>query len=172
MTFKIKKGKHNFSPNRLGFWWNRKSFKWIVKFDASCRYHLEGEDVYDINKLIGIGWIPHSFKLFKENFIHSESARFGWVYNVEKDKMDIYAYCYINKVRTWKFISSVSIGEIHNFTLTITDSEYLFTINNNEEVSISHTNNRKLQYLLTPYFGGTSLSPNSMEISIDRFKKI
>ncbi len=152
MIYKIKKG-HHYSQFKLGFWWNKKSFKWVIKFNESCRYHFNDDDDYDINKLIGVG------------YLWEESVRFGWIYNYINDNIDIYAYCHLNSVRYSEFITSVKIGEIYNFTIDINADNYLLT-SNNITVKVNHNNTRKFQYLSKPFFGGNKTAPHDITIHI------
>lgn len=155
MIFKIKKGDH-YSQKKFKFWWNRRSFKWAIKFDDSCKYYFNDSDEYDINKLIGIGWLPQ---------LHVDSVRFGWTYNNITDKVDIFSYCYIKSTRYMDFITSIKIGEIYNLSIDINKDAYILTANN-ISVSINHTNNKKIQYLLRPYFGGNKPAPNDITITV------
>lgn len=155
MIFKIKKGKH-YSQLFFKFWWNKKSFKWSVKFDGSCRYRFDDADRYDINKLVGVGWLPH---------LHAESARFGWVYNPDTDKVEIYSYCYINSIRYSNMMASVKIGEESSLSIDINENNYVFMVND-ISFSIKHKNSGRFQYLLKPYFGGNKVSPNNITITI------
>ena len=155
MIFKIKKGNH-YSQLKIKLWFGKRLFTWPIKFDDSCKYDFKDDDNYDINKLVGIGWLPH---------IWADSIRFGWVYNNQKDQVDVYAYCYVKSIRNVKFITSVNINEIYNYTIEIGDSNYQFTVNN-ITVSIDHSNKKLFQYLLRPFFGGNKPAQQDITIHI------
>jgi hypothetical protein len=156
VIYSIKKGKHYSRPIRLGFWWGRDRFQWHVLFLPDCRYSIEGEDMADINKLIGVGYLPSH---------HKNSARFGWRYDSDKDKIELFAYCYVSGVRIYQYMCDISIGSRTRISLTIEDNKYVFEVGN-FETSVLHNNKHKFQYLLRPYFGGNKTAPHNITIEL------
>lgn len=163
MTFRISRGKHRARPLRLGIWWNRKSFAWKVKFTESCRYDLKSNEQYDINKLCGIGYLPGH---------HKHSARFGWVYDREIDRVVLHAYCYVNGQRITKSICSCDIGKEYDLQLLISDRSYSFFIYEKDAVNgscaIGRSRKQKLGYQLGIYFGGNQVAPHEIKIELKK----
>ena len=62
--------------------------EYYISFDKSCKYDIEEKSC--VNKLFG-----YSFGLFS---VHKNTCRFGWTYNKETDKIDIWIYIYKDKL--------------------------------------------------------------------------
>src|SRR5690606_12621081 len=139
------KGKHRGWPLRLGLWFGRSSFEWIVKFDESCRYNLPLPDHLDTNKLVGIGYLWHH---------HKDSARFGWRYNMERDCIELLAYCYVGGERVIRHIAYVNIGRWVTLTLSIHQRSYAFYVDQGIKPIgmnlVTYSHNKMLQYRLGP----------------------
>lgn len=164
MIFRIPAGKHRARPLRFGFWWNRKSFAWVVKFYESCGYDLKSDDQFDANKLCGIGYLPGH---------HKESARFGWRYWTGRKEIELSAYCYINGRREIKSIGFCEIGKEYKIHLIISKQTYFFGIDDCNTKAIWHTevqkyHNKKFMYRLGVYFGGNRPAPHDMKIQIEK----
>lgn len=163
-TYIIKKGKHRAWPIRFGIYWRKQTISFDVMFDGSCKYFLQGEDQQDINKLFGIGY-------FKNH--HIDSARFGWRFNENLNKIELFAYCYVNGVRIWEFITSVAIYQKITLTLNINDGEYLFNAKKDQLVlqsSIKFTHNKKIGYPMDVFFGGNHVAPQRIKIVMKKRK--
>jgi len=116
-TYTIKQGQHRAKPLRLGLYLNKKNIAFKVLFDTSCKYHIDGEDMEDINKLFGISYVPWymvPLAIFSSVFLslfrnqhHKDSARFGWRHNDKLNRIEILAYCYVNGVRKTAPVISV-----------------------------------------------------------------
>src|SRR5687768_12090001 len=92
MIYKIKAGEHKGRPIRIWIWYNKKSLTRRVMFYPCCRYtQTLPEDYKDTNKLLGVGYFPDH---------QIDSARFGWYYSNEMEKIVLVAYSYVNGVRT------------------------------------------------------------------------
>lgn len=162
MIFRIPAGKHRARPFRFGLWWRRTSLSWVVKFDESCRYDLGNDDQFDTNKLVGIGYLWHH---------HKDSARFGWRYSHEKGKIEIMAYCYVNGERIIDHLADIFIGEKYTIKIEIVKTGYWLSVRGpgyTSEKIYRYSHNKKLQYGLWPYFGGTSTAPHEIKIQIER----
>ncbi len=131
--------------------------KFAAKFDSSAIYTtIDPLNQSDINKLYG----------FSEGLSNQyNSARFGWSwYN---KRLNIFAYVYKKGVRSQKKITSVAIGKEHTFSIRVSGSNYIFTIN-----GISATLGRGLStatasgYQQYPYFGGDEVAPHNVTILI------
>lgn len=166
MIFRIPRGKHRARPLRFGFWWRKTSFTWVVKFDESCRYDLQSDDQFDINKLIGIGYLPGH---------HKESARFGWRYWTERKEIELSAYCYVNGRRVIKHICFCEIGKEYRIKLQVLATSYYFDVCEPGIVQpcgitlVKYDHNKKFKYRLGPFFGGNRPAPRTMKIE---FKKL
>jgi len=131
--------------------------EYYISFDKSCKYDIEEKSC--VNKLFG-----YSFGLFS---VHKNSCRFGWTYNKETDKIDIWIYVYKDKkLNKYKFASCdfdveyyFSIKTFLNNNLTI----FNFNNENIETVNINVNNNIILT--LGFYFGGSTRAPHKMHIN-------
>lgn len=165
MIFRIPKGHHRARPIRFGIWWSRNSFSWVVKFTESCRYDLGNEDQGDTNKLCGIGYLPGH---------HTDSARFGWVYDREIDRIVLHAYCYVDGRRLISSICSCEIGKEYRIRLQVLATAYYFDVYEPISVkaagmiTVPHFHHKKFKYRLGVYFGGNARAPHDMEIDLTK----
>jgi hypothetical protein len=162
MIFRIPAGKHRARPLRLGLWWNKTSITCDVQFTETCRYDLGNTDQYDINKLIGIGYLPGH---------HKDSARFGWRYWADRNQIELWAYCYVNGQREIKQICFCEIGKIYRIQLRLLRGAYFFIClaeNFNETVDVPFTHSKKLGYRLGTYFGGNQKAPHEIKIQLSK----
>jgi hypothetical protein len=130
-----------------------------VMFTDSAKYKtILRENQFDINKLYGFSDY--------NSFHHNNSARFGWRW--VNDELQIFAYCYVDGERKVQYIGNVELNESYIFKLSLTKDAYLFSIDGNEEISISRKAkmNYGVKYKLYPYFGGDETSPHKMEVYI------
>ena len=105
MRQRITRGKH-----RGGSWLDR--FPWIgsdtwtrtIIFTAQSRYHLDGQNQKDANKIGG--------RCYGFSGSHGTSVRIGWSYNEDTDDFDLVAYCYVRGRRQWKKTQWPSLGSV------------------------------------------------------------
>lgn len=165
MTFTIFAGHHRARPWRFNFWWRKNSFSWVVKFTDSCRYDLGSEDQFDINKLIGIGYLPGH---------HKDSARFGWRYWTERKEIELSAYCYVNGRRVIQHVCFCGIGKEYRITIQVLSNSYYFdayvpgSAKAAGIVTILHSHNKKFKYRLGAWFGGQARATHDMDIVLKR----
>jgi hypothetical protein len=160
MIFTIHKGKHRSKPRKFSFWWGKDTFRWQVLFTPSCRYDLKSIDQLDINKLVGVGYLPTH---------HRESARFGWRYNNKTDRVEVFTYCYVGWKRVSSLIQECVIGRDYVFTLIINPQCYHFFVIEGDlfnDIIVPKAHNRKFQYRLGTYFGGNEPAPHDIRIKI------
>lgn len=132
------------------------SFK--CRFDESAKYtSVDPVNQYDINKLYGFADCSDNHQ--------DNSARFGWRWL--NGNLEILAYVYNDGVFSFRKIGDVSINEIHEYSIVITDEQYIFRLDNNQ-IYMSRTNNCNvgLYYKLYPYFGGDEVAPHDIRIYI------
>jgi len=165
VIYTIKKGKHKSKPRQLGYWMGRNKFRWKILFTPSCRYNLQSVDQLDVNKLVGIGYLPGH---------HKHSARFGWCYNPTTDLIELSAYCYINGKRIIKRITECAVDKEYKIELFINEWCYFLSCSAadssglNYEVKIEHKHRKEFQYRLGTFFGGNRVAPHEIKIKIDR----
>ena len=163
-TTTIKKGTHapfRF-PKIIPGMYHR--YDYDIIFTKSCRYNLQNEDQLDVNKLFGIGYFPSH---------HKNSVRFGWRYDLNKEKIEILSYYYKDKKRSFDHLCFVDIGDLYSFSLTITDkyhelivaSKYPTNYPEYYKVEIPVIP-KSIGYLLRPYFGGNQKAPQDITIKI------
>ena len=157
--FLINAGEHYSSPRLFEkFEENKLSFR--ATFDASAKYDLGDPSLQsNINKLMGFSDC---------NALHHEnSARFGWKW--EREKLDIYAYCYVDSVRIHEFVGTVALHEENLYEITATTSEYVFYLNGERKVAIQKAAvcEAGARYMLYPYFGGSVPAPHDVTVEIE-----
>jgi hypothetical protein len=123
----------------------------------SCRYEI-GSEQADVNKLFGIGYLPHH---------HRNSVRFGWRYDIASGMVEVMAYWYVEGMRNMHSMGFVAIGSNHIYVIRRhMDMHQLFLDKKLLEVPVpSH----RYGFKLGPYFGGNMKAPHDIEI---QFKPI
>lgn len=161
-TYTIKKYHHS---SGISFWpafFKRKMFK-KFKFDSNCSYDLRSIDQYDINKLFGWSQLLHM----------KDSCRFGWVWSLEKKKMEIHAYCHVNGPRVSEWVCDIDLDTWYIGQIWLEGGKYCFRVLDENKhdilgyVSIASDFNINLGYELKPYFGGNQEAPHEMKIFLD-----
>lgn len=159
---KILKNKHYSTPFRIKIHLLKKNIKLKVCFDESAKYNLKSNDQYDINKLFGISY----------GFHHRNSARFGWRWDLDKEKIEILAYVYRNGKRVKEWESDIHIAYIDCFVfyemeIQKNEKEYIFSLKKefsekSYKKSIKHKSKCFFGYELSPYFGGNRKAPHDI----------
>lgn len=155
--YTIKAGQHSADLNNYKVV-DVSQMKFIVRFDSSAIYTSNSkENQYDINKLYG----------FSDNDAnhHQFSARIGWRWS--DNALRLFAYVYNDAAVISKELGIVSVGDEINCSIKIAGSQYLFTVNEYNEVlrRASKTSSGK-GYQLYPYFGGDESAPHDVNIWI------
>ncbi len=156
--FVMKEGDH-YSLPRLVETLKSERLSFEAKFHPSCQYIFKETGYQETkNKLL---WIADCNSMHHEN-----SDRFGWQWL--HDRLEIYAYCYVDGERIEKFVGVVAIDEMNRFEIRRLQNEYWFTLNNEPPVTISRGSTCKtgVYYLLWPYFGGTLPAPHDVHVSL------
>jgi hypothetical protein len=156
--FTIREGEHYSTP-RLVQSLQSNTLSFSAKFNETAIYHFDDASFQDSkNKLLGFSDC--------NSLHHQNSARFAWQWYNEK--LEIYAYCYVNGLRVEKFIGTVDLHQENRYQLKVTDENYVFQLNHQEPVYIKRGNvsDQGLYYMLWPYFGGTIPAPHDVYISL------
>ncbi len=153
----IKQGNHYCEQNQAELMFDT-TINATVVFDSSAIYtSLTIENQGDVNKLIGFsdGGTNH-----QEN-----SARLGWSWNGQK--VVLYAYAYVNKVRIIKTIALADINQEVTCAVQAKTDYYSFTVNGvTDTVQRYSAGYTGLRYKLFPYFGGDEAAPHDVRIKI------
>ncbi len=132
--------------------------KFIVKFDSSAIYQtVSPANQYDINKLYG----------FSDNNTahHFFSARVGWRWS--DGALRLFGYVYNNGIVIAKELGDISIGDEHSYSVKVTTTEYVFTLNGmSKSIQRTSTTTQAAGYQLYPYFGGDEPAPHDITIRI------
>lgn len=182
MKYTIRKGEHRARPNSFGLWKKRIILERTIIFHDSCKYQNSGENIDDVNKLFGLGFVPNggllralfglfSQKLIPDDFHHTDSTRFGWTYDTYKNNIRLYSYSYVNKERIIRELLAVPLGVRITCRITVAPSGYQFLVRtpNIEFTStVPFKHSKKWSYLLGLYFGGDLLAPHDIEVTIDK----
>jgi hypothetical protein len=126
-------------------------------FHADCAYYLPGIDQMDTNKIFGIGYLWSH---------HADSARFGWRYNGETEKIVLSAYAYVGGERVIIDLGEVPFGKYVRLTIKVDYGKYVFYVDGFEARYIEFHHKKKCGYPLGVYFGGNRLAPSTMHIDI------
>lgn len=168
MTYTIHKGKHRAWPPAFGIYLDKKIMERVVEFDISAKYDHPGTyDDEDVNKLFGFAYI--------DGGNHQDSARFGWNWNKEAGKVNLYSYCYVNGQRSfiklcevityWKFLLQIQkIGNVYSFTVCDAKNDYI--IYGGRDVPFTHK--KRWSYHQGCFFGGQLTAPHDIKIKISR----
>jgi hypothetical protein len=129
-----------------------------ARFNESAIYNFNDPAIQsDKNKLMGF--------CDCNSLPHENSARFAWQwYN---NRLEIYAYCYVNGNRQEQFIGVVQLHHYNHFELEV-GKEYIFRLNNEAPVTVRRGNTCKTgaYFKLWPYFGGHVAAPHDVTIDI------
>lgn len=155
--YTILKNCHYSIPPKLCFSF-KENFKWLVQWNDSCKYDLQSVDQWDINKLCGL-----RMNLFSN---HINSFRFGWLYNTKTSLIDIYAYYYINKKRSFIKIDSNSINDITLLELNFLSNSVQFKVNSKSFIVDFKNETKSIKYYSGLYFGGNRPAPHTIKIII------
>jgi hypothetical protein len=186
----IRKGKHSLSNpfKMLMFWTGPKQLMYRVKFDRTWKQSWPGEDMNDVNKLIGFGclnllwWIKENvvrafkalFTKYKFKFAaphHWKSTRLGIDYNETLDVMDAYEYLYFDGVRFFKKVYEFQFNVAYIIMLTKTPHKTSISIcddKGNTLVSFDGPAWRGVSYLLRPYMGGNNPARIDTNVNLKR----
>ncbi len=131
-----------------------------AKFDETAIYTSSNEEnQWDTNKLFGFSDC--------NSLHHENSARFGWRWL--DGKIDILAYCYVDGNRIIEEIGTTMPGEVNYYQISLTDSHYVFTM---DDLTVNIERHKPCDiggyYLLFPYFGGDDVAPHDIHIFIKR----
>jgi hypothetical protein len=166
LIYRIKKGNHRAWPPVFGIL-SGNVIERIVEFNRTNSYELRNaDDSLDVNKLFGFGYLWSH---------HNNSARWGWNYNVETNRIRLYAYCYNKKIRSMDYVCEVSKNLKVNLKIELLPDHYRFTASDAAnrwhvfgEISVPYGHNKKFKYLLGCYFGGNNPAPHNMNILIKK----
>ncbi len=169
MLLRIKKGWHRTSfPFQIPWPTFKRKVVRLFIFDSSYRYDI-GKDQTDIHKIFGAGLLPPLSKIFKK-WHHQDSCRVGGRYNPATDKVDLFAYAYVNGVSnhlpdTEVLICSVDIDDVNEGSIEIRRAFYLAEVNG-VQVLIPKYRHTRLRYTLTFSFGGDIAAPHDITFNI------
>lgn len=176
MLYKIKKGNHYAQPMRLGIWFGAKEINRKVTFTDSCRYDLHSVDQGDTNKLFGAGkfwgvYRPAGVKWWHLwDYEHNNSARFGWRYDTATDKIELSAYCYVDKKRFIVPLGPVQIGAEYLLQIVLINNMQLFRVYDSTGrlmyKQVFSFPASGMMYLTGLYFGGNQRAPHDIYVSI------
>jgi hypothetical protein len=160
--FVMEKGTHYSTP-RLAEMLQANSLRFKATFNETAIYDL-GDKALQSNKNKLMGFSDCN------SMHHENSARFGWQWF--DNKLEIYAYCYVNGERKEEFIGTVNINEENLYEIQITDDAYVFYLNNERVSTIERGTvcDQGIYYMLYPYFGGSVPAPHDVRIDISMLR--
>lgn len=155
-TYNIKRGRHH-CDQRKPTLWNKNEIQFLVKFDSTCIYAIDSIDQADVNKLIGIA--DNAFQPSKN------SARLGWRYDLQKQKIEVLTYTHQNRKFDFTPICYVDINKEYNCSITLND-KYTFKVNDNTIEQSRSSKQKHFHCLLFFYFGGNQNAPHDISVQI------
>jgi len=156
--FLIKKGDHYAIPT-LSETLQSNTLAFDARFNESAVYNFNDLSVQsDKNKLMGF--------CDCNSLPHENSARFAWQWF--NNRLEIYAYCYVNGDRQEQFIGAVPLNQYNHFELEPNNDQYIFRLNNQAPVIMKRgaTCSTGVYFKLWPYFGGHVAAPHDVVIDI------
>jgi hypothetical protein len=156
--FVIRQGDHYATP-RIVETLKSEKLSFVARFDQSCQYQFDDPSFQDSkNKLLGFADC--------NSMHHENSARFAWQWL--HNRLEIFAYCYVNGERVEQFLGVVALEEENHFEIRLRQDEYVFTLNHQQPISIKRESacQTGAYYMLWPYFGGTLPAPHDVHVSI------
>lgn len=159
VVYTIPTGAHYSTPRLNQSHSGIKKLTYNIQFDYNCKYKLLTIDSNDINKAYG----------FSYGFHQTNSSRLGW--NWKKDTLILYNYTYFSGKITTKRIGLFA----RNKPIYVEqwyqgrDTSWISCKQNNIVKSIFVTGvgtTPMSGYYLYPYFGGTSVAPNTMTVKV------
>lgn len=154
--YTIKNGTHSSTNDVRQF--NKSKLQFIAIFDYTAKYEtVDTINQADINKLYGFSDCSSGN--------HANSARFGWRWY--QDELQIFAYCYANKVFAFRYMTSVILNEQNLYTISLEPDKYIFQVNQEPEVEMTRgCDGSPARFMLYPYFGGDETAPQDIIILI------
>lgn len=158
--FFIRKGQHYSTP-RLAEVLQSETLAFSAEFDQSAVYEL-GDNFLQTNKNKLFGFADCN------SLHHENSARFAWQWF--NDRLEIFAYCYVNSVRVEEFVGVVNLHEENLYEIRLENDAYDFYLNGKKAASVKRGNvcNAGAYYMLYPYFGGSVPAPHDIKIVLKR----
>src|SRR5688572_8205878 len=154
--FRIQKGNH-YADARLAEEVKTDKFRFQVLFDSSAIYKtIDPINQFDINKLYGFSDCS--------SFHQINSARFGWCW--VNNQLEIHAYSYKNGIRDSKLIKAIALGKPVEMSISLTDSTYVFQVEDKIETLPRACSGNINGYKLFPYFGGDEVAPHDIVVKI------
>lgn len=156
--FVIRKGDHYSTPRLVQMLQSdRLSFR--ATFNQTAIYDL-GDPALQSNKNKLMGFSDCN------SMHHENSARFAWQWF--NDRLEIYAYCYVNSERKEAFIATVNLNEENLYEIKKTDDAYVFYLNGKAATTVKRNNtcDKGIYYMLFPYFGGAIPAPHNVQIDV------
>lgn len=161
---KILKGTHICIDQFTGIWLGKPIEKKIL-FTDSCRYNV-GTEQKDWNKLFGMSF--GFFPLVKQFQMHENSARFGWRYNPDTDRIEVAPYLYTDGKREYAEtlgidVFSCEIGAVCPMSITPFASFVLYTAGSSSWALNQNIPSHK-GFTAPLYFGGNAVAPHTIEV--------
>ena len=100
---------------------------------------------------------------------HDNSARFGWNWNLNTLKIDLWAYTYANGGTFHDaYVGSVGPNETHQYEIKTSGLTYLFLLDGVQVAEAERGCSDAVAngYRLYPYFGGVETAPHTITITV------
>lgn len=159
LNFTISKGAHYCSPRLNQTHPGISKISYYIQFEDNCKYKFNTIDSNDINKAYGFSYNAHQ----------NNSTRLGW--NWKSDTLMLYNYAYLSKIRKSRKVGNfarkkpIYVEQWYQGKDTI----WVSCVQGNVAKAVFVTGtgvSPTTGYRLYPYFGGTSVAPQNMNIKV------
>lgn len=157
-TYHIRKGQHYADGIHVGVYFGN-DLKFKARFNETAIYNLGNTNQGDTNKLYGFSDCLSQH--------HENSARFGWRWNEQVNRLEIRAYSYAKGKRLSEFMDYIDLNKDYGYEIKVVGSTYEFYFNNKKIVHPRGCNGMGRGYKLYPYFGGDEVAPHDMDIVVN-----
>jgi hypothetical protein len=145
------------------------SRKVILGYDAIYKLP-DPADQEDVNKLFGLGYVNGGHMV--------DSVRWGYRYNLTNRLYEYCSYCHVNREVIFQTVCSLGPVNYPSLRIIIEPKKYIFNAFDGYQVNKligelhqPFDHNKKLQYLLGPYFGGDNTAPNDIKMELRKVLK-
>lgn len=158
-NYTIEEGKHfnngihinTMSTDHLDF---RARFDETAMYTASTKANQQ-----DINKLYGFTDCNSE--------VEGCSARFGWLWNIKRNKLEIYAYTHSSGQIFHKYLGDADFNKEYSCSIYCVGDHYNFNFDGNlVEMPRECGQSMVVRYMCYPYFGGNDAAPHQINIAI------
>lgn len=143
---------------------NPRELSATVTFDSTCMYDLKGVDQDDWNKVIGLGFVGAKGQVLGAAPHQIDGARVGWRWNLQRQRIELGAYVYVEGKLTSFKVAEVMINQPTRLTIKIDYARKLYQVMGGQPIPFTH--DKTYAYTTGLYFGGNQVAPHKIRVKI------